>query len=41
MAPDEQARRMRALRNTVASHSVFDWAASLLTAATRMELVSR
>ncbi len=41
MAPDEQARRMRALRATVSSHTVFDWAAALLTAATRMELVSR
>jgi trehalose 6-phosphate synthase len=41
MTPEEQAIRMRALRDRVASHTVFDWAASLLTAASRMEAVSR
>jgi trehalose 6-phosphate synthase len=41
MPGDEQRRRMRALRERVASHTVFDWANSLLTAAAnrRMELV--
>ncbi len=32
---------MRALRDRVASHTVFDWAAALLTAASRMEAVPR
>jgi trehalose-6-phosphate synthase len=41
MPPDEQTRRMRALRDTVSSHTVFDWAAALLTAASRMEVVAR
>jgi trehalose 6-phosphate synthase len=41
MSPEEQAVRMRALRERVASHTVFDWAAALLTAASRMEAVSR
>jgi trehalose 6-phosphate synthase len=41
MPGDEQRRRMRALRERVASHTVFDWANSLLAAAAnrRMELV--
>ena len=37
MSPEEQRRRMRALRERVASHTVFDWANALLTAACRME----
>lgn len=41
MPDDEQARRMRALREIVTSHTVFDWAATLLQAAVRMDLVSR
>jgi trehalose 6-phosphate synthase len=41
MSPEEQAVRMRALRERVASHTVFDWAAALLTAASRMEAVPR
>jgi len=41
MPPDEQRRRMRALRERVNSHTVFDWAAALLTAASRrMESVA-
>ncbi|MEO8677967.1 MAG: trehalose-6-phosphate synthase, partial [Vicinamibacterales bacterium] len=39
MPPDEQARRMRALRRTVDTHTVYDWAAALLQAAVRMEAV--
>jgi trehalose 6-phosphate synthase len=35
MSPDDQRRRMRALRERVASHTVFDWAGELLTAASR------
>jgi trehalose 6-phosphate synthase len=35
MPGDEQRRRMRALRERVHSHTVFDWANSLLTAASR------
>ena len=39
--PDEQRRRMRALRERVNSHTVFDWAGALLTAASRrMESVA-
>jgi trehalose-6-phosphate synthase len=41
MSPDDQAIRMRALRNRVFSHTVFDWAAALLAAASRMEAVAR
>jgi trehalose-6-phosphate synthase len=41
MPPEEQSGRMRALRDRVASHTVFDWAAALLTAACRMEAVAR
>jgi trehalose 6-phosphate synthase len=41
MPPEEQSARMRALRDRVASHTVFDWAAALLTAACRMEAVAR
>jgi trehalose 6-phosphate synthase len=37
MPAAEQARRMRALRQTVLAHTVFDWASSLLTAAARMD----
>jgi trehalose-6-phosphate synthase len=37
MPVDDQRRRMRALRERVASHTVFDWANSLLLAACRME----
>ncbi len=37
MAPAEQTRRMHALRERVASHTVFDWAASLLQASVRLE----
>ena len=41
MPGDEQRRRMRALRERVHSHTVFDWANSLLTAASRrMESVA-
>ncbi len=39
MSPEDQRRRMRALRERVASHTVFDWANSLLMAACRMEPV--
>jgi len=39
MPPDDQRRRMRALRSHVASHTVFDWANALLLAACRMEPV--
>lgn len=39
MPPDDQRRRMRALRAQVASHTVFDWANALLLAACRMEPV--
>jgi trehalose 6-phosphate synthase len=39
MSPEEQRRRMRALRERVATHTVFDWANSLLLAACRMESV--
>jgi len=35
MPPDEQRRRMRALRERVHSHTVFDWASALLLAACR------
>jgi trehalose 6-phosphate synthase len=37
--PDEQQRRMRALRMSVNSHTVYDWASALLQAAVRMEAV--
>jgi trehalose 6-phosphate synthase len=39
MSPEDQRRRMRALRERVATHTVFDWANSLLLAACRMEPV--
>jgi trehalose 6-phosphate synthase len=40
MPGEEQRRRMRALRARVGSHTVFDWANELLSAAVRrMELV--
>jgi trehalose 6-phosphate synthase len=39
MPADEQRRRMRALRERVGSHTVFDWASALLLAACRMEPV--
>ena len=39
MSAEDQRRRMRALRERVASHTVFDWANSLLMAACRMETV--
>ena len=39
MPADDQRRRMRALRERVASHTVFDWANALLLAACRMEPV--
>jgi trehalose 6-phosphate synthase len=35
MSPEEQRRRMRALRERVGSHTVFDWANALLSAASR------
>jgi trehalose 6-phosphate synthase len=35
MAPEEQRRRMRAMRERVHAHTVFDWAAALLLAACR------
>jgi trehalose 6-phosphate synthase len=41
MPPEEQRRRMRGLRERVASHTVFDWANSLLSAACRMETAVR
>ena len=42
MSPDDQRRRMRSLRERVNSHTVFDWANALLSAAVRrMELVAR
>jgi trehalose 6-phosphate synthase len=41
MSPEDQRRRMRALRERVASHTVFDWANELLTTACRMETVLR
>ena len=41
MSPEEQRRRMRALRERVASHTVFDWANSLLSAACRIEATVR
>ena len=37
MPADDQRRRMRAMRERVASHTVFDWANALLLAACRME----
>jgi trehalose-6-phosphate synthase len=40
MPGDEQRRRMRGMRARVGSHTVFDWANELLSAAVRrMELV--
>jgi trehalose 6-phosphate synthase len=39
MPVDDQRRRMRALRERVATHTVFDWANALLLAAYRMEPV--
>jgi trehalose 6-phosphate synthase len=39
MPPDEQTRRMRSLRERVNKHTVYDWAASLLQTAVRMETV--
>jgi trehalose 6-phosphate synthase len=39
MPADDQRRRMRALRERVSSHTVFDWANALLLAACRMEPV--
>jgi trehalose 6-phosphate synthase len=39
MPAEEQRRRMRALRERVGSHTVFDWASALLLAACRMEPV--
>jgi trehalose 6-phosphate synthase len=39
MPADDQRRRMRALRERVGSHTVFDWANALLLAACRMEPV--
>jgi trehalose 6-phosphate synthase len=39
MPAEEQRRRMRALRERVGSHTVFDWANALLLAACRMEPV--
>lgn len=41
MSSEDQRRRMRALRERVASHTVFDWANELLTTACRMETVLR
>jgi trehalose 6-phosphate synthase len=41
MSPEEQTFRMRALRDRVSSHTVFDWAGELLMAASRMEAVAR
>ena len=35
MSAEDQRRRMRAMRARVGSHTVFDWASSLLTAASR------
>jgi trehalose 6-phosphate synthase len=35
MSPEEQRRRMRAMRARVGAHTVFDWANALLTAACR------
>ena len=41
MPPEEQRRRMRAMRERVSSHTVFDWAGALLLAACRrMETVA-
>ena len=39
MPPEDQRRRMRALRQRVNSHTVFDWASTLLLAAYQMEPV--
>jgi trehalose 6-phosphate synthase len=39
MPAEDQRRRMRALRERVGSHTVFDWAGALLLAARRMEPV--
>jgi trehalose 6-phosphate synthase len=39
MPEADQRRRMRALRERVSSHTVYDWAAALLQAACRMEAV--
>jgi trehalose 6-phosphate synthase len=39
MPPDAQLKRMRALRERVFSHTVFDWAGELLHAASRLEVV--
>jgi len=39
MPGDEQRRRMRALRQRVSTHTVFDWAGALLLAACQMEPV--
>lgn len=36
MDPEQQARRMRALNARVARHTVYDWAGSVIRAATRM-----
>jgi trehalose 6-phosphate synthase len=39
MSADDQRRRMRAMRERVGSHTVFDWAGALLMAACKMEPV--
>jgi trehalose 6-phosphate synthase len=36
MPPDQQERRMRALANRVRNHTVYDWAAGILRAASGM-----
>ena len=39
MAPADQKRRMRSLRERIATHTVYDWAGALLQTACRMEAV--
>jgi trehalose 6-phosphate synthase len=39
MPAEDQRRRMRAMRQRVQTHTVFDWASSLLQAACQMEPV--
>ena len=41
MSPEDQRRRMRALRERVGSHTVFDWASALLLPPAAMEPVRR
>jgi len=39
MSPDERASRMRALREVVASHNIYDWTRKLLRDVHRLHLL--